>query len=320
MKESRAREGEVVSDKILFVDDEPSALEGYQRVLHRKFEVRTATSGGEGLVRIEKDGPFAVVISDMRMPGMNGAEFLARVREMAPETVRMLLTGHADLHAAIEAVNRGRILHFLTKPCEREVLVAAIHSGLDQYHATMGDKELARKARVADALGIDWEAAARQQEAFESPAGLPGSEQARAYLEPLAGRDGQVFVVVFRLPVLETVGRRYGESAATEYLRLAAGFLQQALRAGDRIFHWQREVLLAVVRRHISAEAVKMEMERLIAETRGHIIEVQGRPMMIACLITFDLVPAGQFAGAGELLAACQARAAGHGAESAGAA
>ena len=310
-----------MTDKILFVDDEPSALEGFQRVLHRKFDVHTATSGGEGLVAIQKDGPFAVVISDMRMPGMNGAEFLARVRQTAPETVRMLLTGHADLHSAIEAVNRGNILHFLTKPCERDVLVAAINSGLDQYHTAIGEKELVKKARAAEARGIDWDAGvAREGEDFESPAGLPGTVQAKACLEPLAGKDAQTYVVVFRLAVLETVERRYGESAATEYLRLAAGFLQRALRAGDRIFHWQRDVLMAVVRRHISPEAVRMEMERLIAETRGHIIEVQGRPMMIACLITFDLLPVGQFPGLAELLAACRVRATGHAAEPAGAA
>jgi len=79
-------------DKVLFVDDEPSVLEGYKRMLHREFEVDTAVSGEQGLTLIRDRGPYSVVISDMRMPGMNGAQFLAQVRQRAPDTIRMLLT------------------------------------------------------------------------------------------------------------------------------------------------------------------------------------------------------------------------------------
>jgi DNA-binding NtrC family response regulator len=137
-----------VSEKILFVDDEKAVLDAIQRMLHSAFEIRTATSGAEGLTTLEREGPFGVVVSDMQMPEMNGAEFLARVREKAPCTVRMLLTGHADLHAAIDAVNRGQILHFLTKPCGKDALVAAINSGLDQYRTLVEEKELSRQARA----------------------------------------------------------------------------------------------------------------------------------------------------------------------------
>lgn len=301
-----------MSDKILFVDDETSALEGFQRILHGKFNTSTASSGGEGLVRIEKDGPFAVVISDMRMPGMDGADFLARVRQRAPHTVRMLLTGHADLHSAMEAVNRGNILHFLTKPCERDVLVAAINSGLDQYHSVMEEKELVRHARAMVGSGARGdEKDSCRWDKFESWAGLPGPAQAKEHLLPLLGRDAQSYLVLLRLPVLETVGQRYGEAASADYLTAAAGFLQQALHAGDLLFHWRRDVLMAVVRRHISAAAVRMEMERLVADTRGYIIEVRGRPMMIACLITYDLLPAAEFSDFAELLRACDPKTAG---------
>jgi CheY-like chemotaxis protein len=300
-----------MSDKILFVDDESSALDGFQRVLRGKFDVSTAISGGEGLVRIQRNGPYAVVISDMRMPGMNGAEFLARVREAAPQTIRMLLTGHADLRSAIDAVNRGNIFHFLTKPCEREVLVAALNSGIDQYHALMTEKDLAGKARALERSGIDWKAIdVDQQETFESPVGLPGPAEAKAYLER-AGKNADGYVALLHLPVLQTVEQRYGEGASVEYLRTVAGFLQQSLRAGDRLFHWRRDVLMAVAHRFISPAAVRMEMERLIAETRGYIIEIQGRPMMIACLITFDLLPVSQFPDLNALLAACASSIAG---------
>ena len=128
-----------MKEKVLCVDDESSALEGHQRILHRHFEVTTAVSGEQGLAILERRGPFAVVISDMRMPGMNGADFLARVREKAPESVRMLLTGYSDMKAAMDAVNRGRIFRFLSKPCERDVLVAAIGAGVEQYRSQVAE-------------------------------------------------------------------------------------------------------------------------------------------------------------------------------------
>jgi len=297
-----------VSDKILFVDDETSALDGFRRILHQSFDVTTATSGGEGLMTLDRDGPFAVVVSDMRMPGMSGSEFLARVRQKAPDTVRMMLTGHADLHAAMDAVNRGHILHFLTKPCPKTVLVAAINSGVDQYHAAVEEKELASQARSMQRTPIDWSTAAPSRwEQFRSPIGLPGPAEAKACLESRIGKDAQTYTVLLRMPVLDTIEQRYGQSATGSYLSTVAGYLQNALSRGDRLFHWRRDILLAVIDRYISAAAVSMEMERMIADTRGYIIEVQGKPTMVACLITFDLLPTVQFSGFAEWLRAFEA-------------
>ena len=128
--------------KILFVDDESAVLAGYERALHRDFEVDTAVGGEQGLQAILENGPYAVVISDMRMPGMNGAQFLAKARKSAPDTVRMLLTGYTDLGAAMEAVNEGNIFRFLTKPCGKEILVPAINSGVEQNQLIRAEKEL----------------------------------------------------------------------------------------------------------------------------------------------------------------------------------
>jgi FixJ family two-component response regulator len=128
--------------KILFVDDEPAVLAGYERTLHREFQVDTAVGGELGLQAILGTGPYAVVISDMRMPGMSGAQFLAKARKSAPDTVRMLLTGYTDLSAAMEAVNEGNIFRFLTKPCGKEVLVPAINSGVEQNELIRSEKEL----------------------------------------------------------------------------------------------------------------------------------------------------------------------------------
>ena len=119
-----------MTNKILFVDDEPPILDGYKRMLYKDFEVDTAVGGELGLATMLERGPYSVVISDMRMPGMNGAQFLSQVRQKAPDTVRMLLTGYTDQTAAIAAVNEGNIFRFLTKPCSKEALLDAINVGL----------------------------------------------------------------------------------------------------------------------------------------------------------------------------------------------
>jgi response regulator RpfG family c-di-GMP phosphodiesterase len=134
--------------KILLVDDEAAVLAGYERTLHNEFEVDTAIGGELALNTMRERGPYAVVVSDMRMPGMNGAQFLGKARQATPDTVRMLLTGYTDLGAAMEAVNEGNIFRFLTKPCAKEVLVAAIHSGVEQYQLIRTEKELLEKTLV----------------------------------------------------------------------------------------------------------------------------------------------------------------------------
>src|SRR5258708_28798973 len=102
-----------VMEKILFVDDEPNVVEAYQRSLRRDFQNAIATSGAQALEMIAAGGPYAVVVSDMRMPEMDGVQFLTKASELAPDTVRIMLTGNADQQTAIEAVNQGHIFRFL---------------------------------------------------------------------------------------------------------------------------------------------------------------------------------------------------------------
>ena len=104
-----------MNQRVLFVDDERNILEGIQRTLRKQVKLQTASSGAEALRLIGESGPFAVVISDMRMPAMNGTQFLAKVREQEPDTVRMILSGQADLADTIAAVNEGHIYRFLDR-------------------------------------------------------------------------------------------------------------------------------------------------------------------------------------------------------------
>jgi len=131
-----------VKEKILFVDDEPNVLDAIRRQLGRRVMLDTATSGEQGLSLIETAGPYAVVVSDMRMPGMTGSQFLMRVRELAPDSVRMILTGQADMQATIDAVNDGQIFRFLTKPCTPDTLWSVLESGLKQHRLITAERDL----------------------------------------------------------------------------------------------------------------------------------------------------------------------------------
>ncbi len=96
-----------MTEKILLVDDELNILQSMQRQLRKRFEIVIAESGAEALTVLKSKGPFAVIVSDMRMPGMDGVQLLSRVKESYPNVVRMMLTGNADQATASEAVNAG---------------------------------------------------------------------------------------------------------------------------------------------------------------------------------------------------------------------
>lgn len=138
---------------ILLVDDEQAILDGLRRQLRRRFTVHTANSGAEGL-RLLQTTPVAVVVSDMRMPQMDGATFLAEVRAGYPDVVRILLTGQADTQSAINAVNQGQIYRFLTKPCPPDVLLDEIGSAVEYNRLVTAEKELLRTTlrRTVEAL------------------------------------------------------------------------------------------------------------------------------------------------------------------------
>jgi FixJ family two-component response regulator len=294
----------MAADRILFVDDEKGVLDGYERLLRKDFYVSVASSGQEGLVAIAEHGPFGVVISDMRMPGMSGSEFLSQVKQKAPDTIRMLLTGYTDLSAAIDAVNEGNIFRFLTKPSSKEVLVEAINIGLGQYHLLTAEKELVKKAQTFEHAKATWETQdICQWDNFEGPTGLPGPSQAREYLAPLLGVDSQCYVVLLKITTFETLEKRYGEGLAGDFLNVIGQFLVEAFQSGDRLFHWGRDVLMAVVRRRISPAAVRTDIARLTSARREHVMDVNGRSVMIGSPITFDMSPVLQFSTFDEMLA-----------------
>jgi response regulator RpfG family c-di-GMP phosphodiesterase len=132
----------IMTDRILCVDDDANILQGYQRALRKEFDISTATGGEDALVKMREQGPFAVVVSDMRMPGMDGVQLLARVKQESPDSVRIMLTGNADQQTAMDAVNEGNIFRFLTKPCTAEHLGQALRAGLEQHRLITAEKVL----------------------------------------------------------------------------------------------------------------------------------------------------------------------------------
>lgn len=128
--------------KILCVDDEEAILEGLELSLRKSFHVVSATSGAEGLERLGEDGPFPIVLSDMRMPGMSGAEFLAQVRLRHPASMRILLTGQSDMASAISAVNEGQVFRFLTKPCPARQLLPVLAEAMEIHRLRTVEEEL----------------------------------------------------------------------------------------------------------------------------------------------------------------------------------
>jgi len=124
------------------VDDEPNVLEGLSLHLRRRYEVTTAKDGPTALEQLQKLGGSAVVISDMRMPGMDGATLLTRVRQEFPDAVRILLTGQADLTSSIKAVNEGQIFRYLTKPCPPPMLLAAVDAAAEMHRLVTSERVL----------------------------------------------------------------------------------------------------------------------------------------------------------------------------------
>jgi|SRR5580658_8931476 CheY-like chemotaxis protein len=134
--------------RILCVDDEPRVLHGLERHLSDHFEVLTANDGAAGLNLLSREKDVAIIIADMRMPEMDGATFLQHARKVVPNAVRILLTGHADVQAAIKSVNLGQVFRFLTKPCPPADLSVVMEEAKRQHELIVAEKTLLHRTLV----------------------------------------------------------------------------------------------------------------------------------------------------------------------------
>jgi predicted signal transduction protein with EAL and GGDEF domain len=140
---------------ILCVDDEPALLQALALHLGRRYEVLSAAGGAEALAVLQRTPAIAVIISDMRMPGLNGAEFLAQARVLAPAAERIMLTGQSDLASAIAAVNEGQVFRFLTKPCAPPDLLGAVEAAVERNRARSAEQAEIRLKVELQQLQVD---------------------------------------------------------------------------------------------------------------------------------------------------------------------
>lgn len=131
-----------MNNKVLLVDDDADILSAYRLRLGKRFDISTASGGSQALELLEEKGPVSVVVSDARMPGMDGVQFLGEVSKRAPDTVRIMLTGNTDRTTAVDAVNEGSIFRFFSKPCPPEELAGAIEEGVNRYNLIKAERDL----------------------------------------------------------------------------------------------------------------------------------------------------------------------------------
>jgi CheY-like chemotaxis protein len=139
---------------ILLVDDDPSILEGYRRVLGGHFQLYLARGPFQGLEKLEAGPEYAVVVADMRMPGMTGVEFLNRVRERSPESRRIMLSGDAEQSTVVDAVNLGQVSAFLSKPCPSQRLLEAVQAAAADWERQLQARDAQRRSLQGAILAL----------------------------------------------------------------------------------------------------------------------------------------------------------------------
>jgi len=165
-----------MAEKILLVDDDTNILDGYRRSLSREFLMETAQGGEPALKLVTQSGPYAVVVSDLRMPGMDGIQLLSKIKAHSPDTIRVMLTGNAEIETAIHAINEGSIFRFLTKPCSKEMMAKTLTAALLQYRLVTAEQQLLEQT-LSGSIQVLTEVLS-----LVNPAAFGRAERARRYI------------------------------------------------------------------------------------------------------------------------------------------
>ena len=211
--------------RILFVDDEENILRALKRlVMDEEWTVLSATSGAEGLTLLQESLPVALIVSDQRMPGLSGAEFLAQAREISPESQRIVLTGYADIQAAMAAINQGGAHRYLTKPWEDQDLLQNLRDAVEHYQLRRQNQELTELVRRQNEELKDWNAKLKQR-VLEQTANIrrKNDELAEANDQLRHGFDGTIlaFSHLIELRDREVTNHSHQVAALAEQMALA---------------------------------------------------------------------------------------------------
>jgi signal transduction histidine kinase len=248
----------VTEEKVLLVDDEPRVLAGLQRRLAERFNILTAESGQEALDILARESGVAVTVADMRMPGMSGIELLQEMTRRWPEIRRLMLTGNTDQATAIAAANEGKVFRFFTKPCDTDLLAAALDDALEEYRAATREQE------DRQMLEVKAEAGERARQAFLST-------MSHELLTPLNHVLGFAAVLDQRL-------RERGENQELEYL-------DHIREGGETLLRMVRRVL-EIARMSSDTEQRKrelLEVKEIVGEEIG-----KARPEAVKCGISLS--------------------------------
>jgi CheY-like chemotaxis protein len=226
---------------VLCVDDEPRVLEGVGLHLRKDYDVHVAHSGDEALRKLRELKKVSVLVSDMRMPGMDGATLLAQAMVLYPDTTRILLTGETGRDAAIAAVNRGHIFQFLTKPCPPDQLRNAVEAGVIQNRLMNAEREILQETvlgcikALIDVLALTSPVAfgranrvKRLAMEFSAAEGAPEYWQLEA-----AAMLSQIGYLSLPTELIEKV--YYGETLSPDEKTILGGVPQVAIRLLDHI-------------------------------------------------------------------------------------
>lgn len=242
--------------RVLFVDDEPALLDGLARNLRSRFDVTTAIGGEAGIAAIKADGPFAVVMSDLRMPGTDGVKVLASARRSAPDSTRILLTGFGDVDAAIAAVNFGEVYRFLTKPALPSTIALALEQGVEQHDLRRSQRELLEETlrgsvqALLDALSL------ANPAAFSRAARIAGLAELL-----LEGFDVEDRWVVEVAASLSQIGAVTLPDAVAEKLRVGGVMSDDEQELVDRVPEVSARILGPVKRLEPVVEAIRAQRE-----------------------------------------------------------
>jgi diguanylate cyclase (GGDEF)-like protein len=267
------------------VDDDPQILEGYQRALRKRFDLDIASGGRQALEMISSKGPYAVVISDMRMPEMSGLDLLMHIRERAPQTVRIMLTGNADQQTAVDAVNQGRVFRFLSKPCATDAMAEALEQALEHYHKAL-EKEALIDQASADLQDLSDQLAYQSQ--HDALTGLPNRQafekQLETALEASHKESSEHVLCHVNIDHLHVINSSCGQAAGDELLRKVARLIGSRIRARDPFARLEGDQF-GILLKECSLDAVQGLVEGLLVTLNQYRFYWDDQPFAISACI-----------------------------------
>jgi diguanylate cyclase (GGDEF)-like protein len=265
---------------VLIVDDDPLILRALQRELRdQPLRVEAESDPLAALDRMQPDR-YAVVISDQQMPGMTGIELLARVRSLAPETVRVLLTGHADMETTVRAINEGEIHRFIQKPWQRNDLLRHVALAVERHEELRQRNALSKLLLVKNDELSGLNAELRRMAQCDPLTGLFNRGEFDLQLQrqiKLFGRDRQPFSLLMAdIDDFKRINDTHGHPAGDEVIRTAAALLRRALREEvDSAYRYGGEEF-AVLMRNTTAANGTVAAERILGMVRNASVPAAG--------------------------------------------